>query len=78
MLFRSSEPTSSGRPTARPAAEESAPRWLGRAVALALAALFVMVALGVVWVWQRSSREQRWRDQVNATEPFQAPANPAR
>lgn len=67
-----------GRPADSSAAGDSAPRWLGRAVALALAALFVMVALGVFWVWQRSSREQRWRDQVNAAEPFTTPPAPAR
>jgi hypothetical protein len=52
-------------------------RLLGHAVALGLLALFVMVALGVFWVWQRSSREQRWRDRINAAESFTAPA-PAR
>lgn len=48
----------------------------GKVVALAVAALFGMVALGVVWVWQRAHVEQSWRDRVNATEPFQAPRSP--
>lgn len=48
-------------------------RLLGRAVAGGLAALFVMVGLGVFWVWQRSTREQAWRDRINAAEPFTAP-----
>lgn len=48
----------------------------GRAVAIALASLFVMVALGVAWVWQRALRDQSWRERVNATESFQAPPKP--
>jgi len=50
---------------------------LGRALAIALAALFGMVALGVAWVWQRARVEKSWRDRVNnAAEPFQAPPKP--
>lgn len=48
---------------------------LGRFLALALATLFVMVALGVYWVWQRADREQRWRDRINATETMLVPRN---
>lgn len=46
---------------------------LGRTVAFAFLALFLMVAGGVIWVWQRSSREQRWRERVTAAEPFTVP-----
>lgn len=46
---------------------------LGRALALAVLTLFVMVALGVFWVWRKAQREQAWRDRINATESFQAP-----
>ncbi|MBL9136441.1 MAG: hypothetical protein JNK85_11260 [Verrucomicrobiales bacterium] len=48
---------------------------LGRALALAVVGLFLMVALGVFWVWQRAHREKSWRDQINAIEPIQ-PAAP--
>ena len=51
--------------------------FLGRALAIALAALFGMVGLGIAWVWQRARVEQDWRDRVNnSSEPFQAPKKP--
>ncbi len=52
------------------------PPFFGRALALAIVALFGMVALGIVWVWQRASAEQAWTDRVNAAEPFEAPRKP--
>lgn len=61
-------------PTLASAAPASRPH-LGRFLALALATLFVMVALGVYWVWQRADREQQWRDRINATETMLVPRN---
>ncbi|MGE4182465.1 MAG: hypothetical protein AB7J34_21780 [Limisphaerales bacterium] len=52
------------------------PPLFGRALALAIAALFAMVALGIAWVWQRALKEEAWKQTVNATEPFQAPSAP--
>ncbi len=46
---------------------------LGRALAIAFLGLFLMVGLGVFWVWHKAQREQAWRDQINATESFTAP-----
>lgn len=51
---------------------------IGRFVAAALATLFVMVALGVFWIWGHARREQDWRDQMNNSEPFSAPTNTPR
>ncbi len=48
---------------------------LGRFVAISLAALFVMVAFGVFWIWRHARGEQDWRDRINAAEPFAAPTN---
>lgn len=56
-------------PLPEPVIEARSPA-LGRVVAAALLALFVMVGLGVFWVWQRAHREQEWRRAVNASEPI--------
>jgi len=61
---------SNARPAAPPAP------LLGRVVAVALTALFLMVALGIFWVWQRASREQEWRRQINASEPLVPRSSP--
>lgn len=75
MSDPSTDPAQSG--ATADASEAGAVRRLGHAVALGFLALFVMVALGILWVWQSSTREQRWRDRINAAETFTAPA-PAR
>ncbi len=43
-----------------PPAPGRPPRF-GRFLAIAVAAFFLMVILGVVWVWRRAEREERWR-----------------
>ena len=51
--------------------------FLGRAIALALAALLGMVALGVAWVWQSAHREQSRRDRLApGEETFLTPRRP--
>lgn len=47
---------------------------LGRLLTFAFLAFFAMVALGIVWVWQKSVREKSWREQVNATGAFLVPS----
>jgi hypothetical protein len=39
-------------------------------VVIALAALFLMVALGVLWIWRSAHREQEWRERVNTEGPI--------
>ena len=41
---------------------------------LCLACLFLMVALGVFWIWRRAERDRAVRDRVNAEE-FIVPTN---
>lgn len=50
---------------------------LGRAVAITVAALALMVAIGVVWVWQRARHEQAERARIQETESFQVPRRPS-
>lgn len=50
---------------------------LGRLMAMAFAAFFLMVGLGVLWVWRTARREQDWRDQVQASEPILPARTPA-
>lgn len=48
---------------------------LGRVLAAAVLAMFIMVALGVFWVWQRAAREQAWRESLEQSGAL--PPNPA-
>lgn len=45
------------------------PPLLGKIVAIALVALFLMVAIGVLWIWRSAHREREWRDRVNTEAP---------
>lgn len=60
-------------PDSHPSEPDGPNPWLGRILALVLAALMGMVALGVFWVSQRARKERAQRERIQSTEPFQAP-----
>lgn len=63
----SAPPGSSPNPNARPP--------LGRWMAAILAALVVMVILGVLGIWRHARNEQAWRDRVMSADTFVTPTN---
>ncbi|MCC6232503.1 MAG: hypothetical protein IT580_07660 [Verrucomicrobiales bacterium] len=67
-MIESPHPEAEAAPSARPL--------LGRFLAGAVLALFLMVGLGIYWVWQRAAREQAWRESLQESGALPAPPRP--